>query len=238
MTNEKAIELLEDVKNDYLQRGSSSYDSISAEAVEYAMEVINENAELKTEIECLKADISAQAYQINNQEGQIDAYMYCLECMGKTKDQDSVKQIPDDIYEKAVNKYGLQMLGDGAVSFEQKFEIPFNMNDSCAEDEECELFNTTFGYRGTVLQPVRSASGFAFLDSRYLAPFLGEDYTVWKRNSLYVIKVGLLAKAFICPVVIQNDTPLVKELNQIIDFVTIKRQKEKTEEGNEQMVLK
>lgn len=106
MTNEKAIELLEDVKNDYLQRGSSSYDSISAEAVEYAMEVINENAELKTEIECLKADISAQAYQINNQEGQIDAYMYCLECMGKTKDQDSVKQIPDDIYEKAVNKFG------------------------------------------------------------------------------------------------------------------------------------
>ena len=126
---------------------------------------------------------------------------------------------------------------DGAVSFEQKFEIPFNMNDSCAEDEECELFNTTFGYRGTVLQPVRSASGFAFLDSKYLTPFLGEDYTVWKRNSLYVIKVGLLAKAFICPVIIQNDTPLVKELNQIIDFVTIKRQKENTEEGNEQLVL-
>lgn len=106
MTNEKAIELLEDVKKDYLQRGSSSYDFTSAEAVEYAMEVINENAELKTEIECLKADISAQAYQINNQEGQIDAYMYCLECMGKTKDQDSVKQISDDIYEKAVNKFG------------------------------------------------------------------------------------------------------------------------------------
>lgn len=105
MTNEKVIEILTVVKDEYLHRGTSADDK-AAKAVEYAMEVINENAELKTEIECLKADISAQAYQINHQEGQIDAYKYCLERMGKTKDYDNEKQIPDDIYEKAVIKFG------------------------------------------------------------------------------------------------------------------------------------
>lgn len=128
---------------------------------------------------------------------------------------------------------------DDTVSIEQRFEIPFNINDSCPEDEECEFFSTTFGYRGAVLQSVRSVSGIAFLDSKYLAPFSGEDYTVWKRKSLYVIKVGMLAKAFICPMLIQNDESLVKELNQIICFVTNQKAKENAEEKeiNEQLVL-
>lgn len=96
MTNEKAIELLEDVKKDYLQRGSSSYDFTFAEAVEYAMDAINKNAELKTEIECLEEELQTlrlknedyvkNASMLNNkikyQEGQINAYKYCLECMG------------------------------------------------------------------------------------------------------------------------------------------------------------
>lgn len=96
MTNEKAIELLEDVKNDYLQRGSSSYDSISAEAVEYAMDAINENAEMENKLACLEEDLQTlrlknedyvkNASMLNDkikyQEGQINAYKYCLECMG------------------------------------------------------------------------------------------------------------------------------------------------------------
>lgn len=120
MTNEKAIELLEDVKKDYLQRGSSSYDFTSAEAVEYAMDAINKNAEMENKLACLEEDLQTLSLKnvdyikeismlndkINHQEGQIDAYMYSLERMGKTKDHDRVKQMPDDIYEKAVIKFG------------------------------------------------------------------------------------------------------------------------------------
>lgn len=90
MTNEKAIELLEDVKNDYLQRGSSSYDFTSAEAVEYAMDAINKNVEMENKLACLKEELQTlrlenkdyvkNASMLNNilnfQAGQIDAYRY------------------------------------------------------------------------------------------------------------------------------------------------------------------
>lgn len=108
MTNEKAIELLEDVKKDYLQRGSSSYDFTSAEAVKYAMDAINKNAEMENKLACLEEDLQTLSLKnvdyvknasmmndkIKYQEGQINAYKHCLECVGKIKDQDSVKQIP------------------------------------------------------------------------------------------------------------------------------------------------
>lgn len=120
MTNEKAIELLEDVKKDYLQRGSSSYDFTSAEAVEYAMDAINKNVEMENKLACLEEDLqtlrlknedyvknaSMMNDKIKYQEGQINANKYCLECMGKIKDQGSKEQISDDIYEKAVIKFG------------------------------------------------------------------------------------------------------------------------------------
>lgn len=133
MTNEKVMEILTVVKDEYLHRGTS-WDDKAAKAVEYAMEIINENAELKTEIECLKADISAQAYQINNQAGQINAYRYCLECMGRGKDQDSEKQIPKkpdyegDGYDENGN-----LIYDTWIcpSCESKYEVDYDEYEHC-----------------------------------------------------------------------------------------------------------
>lgn len=127
------IEILTAVKDEYLHMGTPA-DYKAAKAVEYAMEVINENAELKTEIECLKADISAQAYQINNQEGQIDAYRYCLERMGRGKDQDSEKQIPKkpdyegDGYDENGN-----LIYDTWIcpSCESKYEVDYDEYEHC-----------------------------------------------------------------------------------------------------------
>lgn len=128
-------------------------------------------------------------------------------------------------------------ISNDTVAIEQKDKIPFDINDSCEDDEMCELVDITFGYRGNVLQPVRSKSGTEFIDKKYLAPFSGEEYTICKRKSLYVIKVGMLAKGFICPIIIQ-DTAFKKELNQIIQSITDEVPKESASDDNgEQLIL-
>lgn len=148
MTNEKAIELLEDVKKDYLQRGSSSYDSTSAEAVEYAMDAINKNAEMENKLACLEEDLQTLSLKnvdyikeismlndkIKHQAGQINAYRYCLECMGRGKDQDSEKQIPKkpdyegDGYDENGN-----LIYDTWIcpSCESKYEVDYDEYEHC-----------------------------------------------------------------------------------------------------------
>lgn len=99
-----------------------------------------------------------------------------------------------------------------SIIIEQKFETPFDIRDNTAADRPCELINMNICYRGNVWQPVVSENNIAFINNRYLTPFSDEEYTIWKRDYIYVVKIGMIAKAFICPAMEQNDDSFVKEL--------------------------
>ena len=114
---------------------------------------------------------------------------------------------------------------DDSIMLEQKFEIPFDINDNTEADKPCELINMSICYRGKVWQPVKSDDNLTFINSKYLAPFADEEYTIWKRNYIYVVKVGMIAKAFICPAMMQNDNSFLRDLDQLHRLTVNTREK-------------
>lgn len=98
MRVQEATEILTAVKDEY-RRSKSLPDHKAADAVEFAINIIYENAELEKKLENLQdeyetlklrneqymKDISLLNDKLKHQEGEISAFKYCLECIGGSK---------------------------------------------------------------------------------------------------------------------------------------------------------
>lgn len=97
--------------------------------------------------------------------------------------------------------------------------LDFDISDNVEHEELCRPVDMTICFGGKALQPVISDSGISFIDTRLLTPLMDEEYEIYKRDSYFVLKVGLIVKGVVCPYLAQNLVPFLDNLHTIHELV-------------------